>query len=99
MKGEGELATCYEGIVLGDEDLIIIEIDTQIPEEVSEVIKILSVKFLEKDYVIDKFCESVISREKSFPTELSTIIPVTFPHTDATYYKKSTIVVLLLQGY
>jgi len=25
MKGEGDLATCYEGIVLGDEDLITID--------------------------------------------------------------------------
>ena len=74
MEGEGDLATRYEGIVLGDEDLIMIEIDTQIPEEVSEVIKILSVKLLEKGYVTDKFRESVISREKSFLTELSTII-------------------------
>ena len=58
-----------------------------------EVIKILADKLQDKGYVKDGYYESVLKREKDFPTGLPTVIPVALCHTEAQYVNQSAMAV------
>ena len=62
-----------------------------------EVIKFMSDALFEKGLVKEGFAESVIEREKNFPTGLNTVIPIAIPHTTSAFSKKEGFAIATLK--
>jgi len=63
-----------------------------------EVINILGKRLLDYGYVDIKFVESVLKRERDFPTGIPSVIPVAIPHTNAEYCRQSAFAVGVLKN-
>ncbi len=62
-----------------------------------EAITTLAVKLFQNGVVKNGFLESVIKREKEFPTGLNTPIPIALPHTEVKYSKKEAFAIATLK--
>ena len=72
-----------------EKELAIIEMKADSKEE---VLKLLGNRLLEHGYVKENFVESILKREKNYPTGLPTEpFGVAIPHTDGDMVNKSTI--------
>ncbi|MGK7379247.1 PTS sugar transporter subunit IIA [Planococcus sp. 1R117A] len=72
-----------------DEELVIIEMEANSKEE---VLTILGNQLLKKGFVKENFVESILEREKTFPTGLPTVpFGVAIPHTDGNMVNESKI--------
>lgn len=62
-----------------------------------EALKLTSLELLKNDCVLDDFYESCVSREKVYPTGLTSTCPVAIPHTTKEHVKKQAICALRLE--
>lgn len=76
-------------------DLILVDLDVDTAEE---AIRALSRRLEHAGIVRSTFAESVISREKTYPTGLPTAVPVAIPHTDPEHCLRTGIAVGLLRN-
>lgn len=86
--------TADEPKVECNQDLILVDLDVDTAEE---AIRALSTLLEQAGIVRSTFAESVISREKSYPTGLPTTVPVAIPHTDPDQCLRTGIAVGLLR--
>lgn len=78
-----------------DNDLIEFEVEA---ESWMDLLSKLSQKLIEKRYVKTSFRESIIEREKDFPTGLDTMgVKIAIPHTDSTHVLKPGIFIANLK--
>ncbi|MEW9121975.1 MAG: PTS sugar transporter subunit IIA [Thermotaleaceae bacterium] len=78
-----------------DNDLIEFEVEA---ESWMDLLSKLSQKLIEKRYVKISFRESIIEREKDFPTGLDTMgVKIAIPHTDSTHVLKPGIFIANLK--
>jgi PTS system galactitol-specific IIA component len=72
-----------------DKELVAIELEAETKEE---VLSLLGNRLLEKGYVKEGFVESILAREKAFPTGLPTEpFGVAIPHTDGDMVNEAKI--------
>ncbi len=88
------MTTADEPKVECSPDLILVDLDVDTAEE---AIRALSRRLEQAGIVRDTFAESVIAREKSYPTGLPTAVPVAIPHTDPEHCLRTGIAVALLR--
>jgi len=63
----------------------------------AEVIELLGNALFNRGFVEEGFVESIIEREKKFPTGLSTFIPIALPHTTPDFTKKEGFAIATLK--
>ncbi len=75
--------------------VIVAHLDAKSAEE---AISILATELSKKGVVREGFAESVINREREFPTGLNTFVPIALPHTEAKYSKKEAFAIATLKN-
>lgn len=83
-----------ESTVECNQDLILVDLGAETAED---AIRALSRRLEQAGIVRETFAESVITREKSYPTGLPTAVPVAIPHTDPEHCLRTGIAVGLLR--
>ncbi len=78
-----------------EEDLLFIGLNAKDPKEIIQSIGDILIK---KGYVKPGFVEAVIDRERKFPTGLDIPIPVSIPHTEATFSLQRCFAIATLES-
>lgn len=78
-----------------DRDLVVVGLEAGSSDE---VIRALGDRLCARGYVTGGFAESVIKREREYPTGLPTTVPVALPHTEAGFCLRSALAVGVMKS-